>query len=192
MRHFCFVHQIIIGFVMEKRHEEMWIPRYKGKSAVGDYASAELIKTINHASPLKVQHSFLMLCAGPVTCHLCCSLGLSRKIQNNTAKHSAGLLSLMFSYVEKFLLNLNLGCRPRFLVSISQSLIYCWSSLHGFCGIACSNPVLALLCIQCLQTPALIREGTSRGRFALAGSAVARKSTCHSSIAFQRAGTDGS
>lgn len=81
---------------MEKRHDEMGIPRYKQKSMVGDYSSVELTKTIIHASPFKVHCSF---CMGPVTRrHLCCSLGLLGNIQNNV-KCSAVLLSLKcFAY----------------------------------------------------------------------------------------------
>lgn len=81
---------------MEKRHDEMGIPRYKQKSMVGDYSSVELTKTIIHASPFKVHCSF---CMGPVTRrHLRCSLGLLGNIQNNV-KRSAVLLSLKcFAY----------------------------------------------------------------------------------------------
>lgn len=98
---------------MEKWKDEMWIPRYKAKSVAGDYDSVELIKTISHASHLKVHHSFLMLCTGPVTWHLRWLLGLLGKIQNNVAKCSTGLLSLkrFVFFVEKFLLNLNAGGR---------------------------------------------------------------------------------
>lgn len=45
---------------MEKRHDEMGIPRYKQRSVVGDYSSVELTKTIIHASPFKVYRLFLM------------------------------------------------------------------------------------------------------------------------------------
>lgn len=79
---------------MEKGQDEMWIPRYKGKSVMGNYGSVELIKAISGASPLKVHQSFLTLCTGPVTCHLHCSLRLLGKIQNNVTKCNTGLLSL--------------------------------------------------------------------------------------------------
>lgn len=96
---------------MEKRHDEMGIPRYKQKSMVGDYSSVELTKTIIHASPFKVHCSF---CMGPVTRrHLCCSLGLLGNIQNNV-KCSAVLLSLKcfaYFFLEKCLHTPSAGCR---------------------------------------------------------------------------------
>lgn len=95
---------------MEKRHDEMGIPRYKQKSMVGDYSSVELTKTIIHASSFKVHCSF---CMGPVTRrHLRCSLGLLGNIQNNV-KRSAVLLSLKcfaYFFLEKCLHTPSAGC----------------------------------------------------------------------------------
>lgn len=119
---------------MEKRHDEMGIPRYKQRSVVGDYSSVELTKTIIHASPFKVYRLFLMFWMGPVThYHLCCSLGLLGNIPNNV-KCSAVLLSLKcFAYIfwrSVYIPPVQAADRilPGFLGSISHSFMWCRAS----------------------------------------------------------------
>lgn len=170
---------------MENRQDETCISRNTGKSMVGDYSLVELVRATSHVSHLKVHQSFLMLCMDSVTCDLCCSLGLLGKAHNNAAKNTVLVCwaeSVQFFSVEKFLLNLNADCgwglawipgehlpEPHLLLSPLARLLF----------IVCSNPVLALLCGQWLQTPA-----ARRGIFALAVSAMARKSISCSSVAF--------